>query len=184
MYTIGSAPSPAGGRQLSRSSLARMSIFSRLIRSRSNPPLPRLREDQLILFPQIDNKETYLDAFWRWVALLEKDDYQQALEALHWPKGTSWTASALKERVTTFFGGSEPWSVVIPNDRLLGVIADAADFKPRDNDGFGWFMAQIPLTTRPSNPKDDEIPLMGLACSFFVRPKGEDYVMEFEIFHV
>jgi len=165
-------------------SLARMSIFSRLFRNRSKSPLVRLREDRLILFPRVDTKENYLKAFWRWVSLIAEDDYQQALEALQWPNGTSWTADALKERVTTFFGGNDPWSVVIPNDRLVGVINDAADFKPRDNDEFGWFMAQIPLTTQPADPKNDEITLMGLACSFFVRPRGENYVMEFEIFHL
>jgi hypothetical protein len=45
-------------------------------------------------------------------------------------------------------------------------------------------MAQIPLTTQPANPKDDEIPLMGLASSFFVRELGANYVLELEIFHV
>jgi hypothetical protein len=44
-------------------------------------------------------------------------------------------------------------------------------------------MAQIPLTTRPSDPKDDEIPLMGLATSFFVRRLDTHGVLEFEIFH-
>jgi hypothetical protein len=44
-------------------------------------------------------------------------------------------------------------------------------------------MAQIPLTTEPADPKNDEIPLMGLATSFYVRRHHEHYVMEFEIFH-
>jgi hypothetical protein len=90
----------------------------------------------------------------------------------------------LKERVTTFFGGSAPWAVVVPNDRLIGVISDAAKFQPRNQEGWGWFMAMVPPTTEPADPKNDKIPLKGLARSFFVRKLGEKYVMEFEIFHV
>jgi hypothetical protein len=112
------------------------------------------------------------------VELLAADDYQGALEALHWPKGTSWTPEELKGRVTTFFGGDTPWSVVVPNDRLIGVINDAAEFQPRNREGWGWFMAQVPLTTEPTDPKNDEIPLMGLASSFFVRELGGKYVLE------
>jgi hypothetical protein len=44
-------------------------------------------------------------------------------------------------------------------------------------------MAQIPLTTQRGDPKNDEIPLMGLAASFFVREHEGCYVLEFEIFH-
>lgn len=90
----------------------------------------------------------------------------------------------MKERVTTFFGGDVPWSVVVPNERLVGVINDACEFAPRNCEGVGWFMAQIPLTTEPEAPKDDQIPLMGLAASFSVRRLHNDYVLEFEIFHV
>jgi hypothetical protein len=39
------------------------------------------------------------------------------------------------------------------------------------------------VTTEPSNPKNDEIPLMGVATSFFVRQHGDSYVLEHEIFH-
>ena len=45
-------------------------------------------------------------------------------------------------------------------------------------------MAQIPLTTEPDDPKNDEIPLVGLASSFFVRELDGQYVMEHEIFHL
>ncbi len=69
-----------------------------------------LNGDQLIRFPVEDSKANYLAGFWRWVELLAADDYQGALEALHWPKGTGWTPAKLKERVTTFFGGDAPWS--------------------------------------------------------------------------
>ena len=43
---------------------------------------------------------------------------------------------------------------------------------------------QAPLTTEPSDPKNDEIPLMGLAASFFVREHQGSSVLEFEIFHL
>lgn len=112
------------------------------------------------------------------------DDYEGALEALHWPKGTAFTPVKLKERVTTFYGGDAPWSVVVPNDRLVGVINDMAEFQPRNREGWGWFMAQIPVTTEPADPKNDEIPLMGVAASFFVRELAGRYVLEFEIFHL
>jgi|SRR6516164_7455802 hypothetical protein len=143
-----------------------------------------LNGDRLIRIPLVDSKANYLDGFWRWVELLAADDYKGALEALLWPNGTSWTPEALKKRVTTFFGGDAPWSVVVPNDRLVGVINAAAEFQPRNPEGRGWFMAQMPVTTEPSDPKNDKIPLMGLASSFFVRERDECYVLEFEIFHL
>ena len=137
-----------------------------------------LNSERLILLPLVDSKSNYLDGFWRWVELLANDDYHRALEGLHWPCGTSWTPESLKNRITTFFGGDAPWSVVVPNERLIGVIDDDAQYER------GWFMAQIPLTTEPADPKNDAIPLMGLASSFFVRQIEEHYVLEFEIFHV
>lgn len=143
-----------------------------------------LNGDRLIRLPVEDTKANYLAGFWRWVELMAVDDYQAALEALHWPKGTTFTPAILKERVTTFFGGDNPWSVVVPNDRLVGVIYDAAEFQPRNHEGWGWFMAQVPITTEPADPKNDEIPLMGVAASFFVRELAGQYVLEFEIFHL
>ena len=143
-----------------------------------------LNGDALIRLPLVDSKVNYLDGFWLWVGLLANNDYPGALEALHWPKGTSWTPEALRNRITTFFGGDAPWFVVVPNDRLIGVINDAAKFEPRNEDGWGWFMAQIPVTTEPADPKNDKIPLMGLATSFFVREYNRHYVLEFEIFHL
>jgi hypothetical protein len=136
-----------------------------------------LNGDRLIKLPIQDSKANYLAGFWQWVELLATDDYQGAIEALYWQKGASFTPDKLKERVTNFFGGDAPWSVVIPNDRLVGVINDAAVYQP------GWFMAQVPLTTEPGDPKNDEILLMGLASSFFVKEVGGQYVLDFEIFH-
>ena len=51
----------------------------------------KLNGDRLIRLPIVDTKANYLDGFWQWVQLLAADDYQGALEALHWPDGTSWT---------------------------------------------------------------------------------------------
>ena len=143
-----------------------------------------LNGNRLIRLPVEDSKSNYLAGFWQWVELLGAEDYQGALEALHWPKGTTFTPQTLKERVTTFFSGNAPWSVVIPNDRLIGVITDAAECQLRHGEGWGWLMAQVPLTTEPADPLSNEIPLMGLATSFFVRELGGKYVLEFEIFHV
>jgi hypothetical protein len=73
--------------------------------------------------------------------------------------------------------------VVVPNDRLIGVVNDGAEYQPPNREGWGWLMAQVPLTTEPADPKNDAIPLMGLATSFFVRELAGRYVLEFEIFH-
>lgn len=140
--------------------------------------------ESLIRMPITDTKANYLAGFWRWVELLAVNDFRGAIEALYWSRPATWTPDKMKERITTFFGGPNPWSVVIPNDRLINVINDAAEFEPRNKNGCGWFMAQIPLTTEPTKPKDDEIPLMGLASSFFVRENLGSYVMEHEIFHL
>lgn len=109
-----------------------------------------LNGDRLIRLAVEDSKATYLAGFWRRVELLAANDYQRALEALYWPKGTSFTPEKLKERVTTFFGGDAPWSVVVPNDRLIGVINDAAKFQPRNREGWGWFRRKCHLP--PNRP--------------------------------
>lgn len=139
--------------------------------------------NRLIQLPILDSKENYLEGFWQWVRRLEQDDYQGALDGLYWPQKSSWTADALKKSVTTFFGGRDPWTVVIPNDRLIKVVNDAAEFEGRISKGCGWLLAQIPLTTDPKDPKRDDIPLVGLAASFFIKEHQGNYVMEFEIFH-
>ena len=143
-----------------------------------------LNGDRLIYLPLVDTKANYLDGFWRWIELLAANDYRAALEALYWPTGTSWTPAALRDRITTFWGGDAPWSVVVPNERFVGVINDDAKFQPRNQDGWGWFLAQVPVTTEPTDPKNDEIPLMGVASSFFVHQLGQRYVLEHEIFHL
>ena len=138
----------------------------------------------LIQLPILDTKQNYLEGFWQWVHRLEKGDYQGALDGLYWSKESSWTADALRKCVTTFFGGRDPWAVVIPNARLVKVINDAAEFQGRNAEGRGWLLAQIPLTTDPKHPKRDDIPLMGLAVSFFLMEHQNRYVMELEIFHL
>lgn len=130
----------------------------------------------LIRLPSEDSRDNYLRGFWQWVEMLSHGDYAGAVDALLWAS-TRWTADGLKNAVTTFFGGDEAWSVVIPNDRLIDMINENAKYAP------GWLMAQIPLTTAPEEPKNDQIPLMGLAASFFLRELDGSYVLELEIFH-
>ena len=86
-------------------------------------------------------------------------NFERAVEALYWPDGGYWSADKLKGRVTTFWGGEDPWSVVIPNDRLVAVVNEQVEYQR------GWFLAQIPLATKPEGPKDNGIPLMGLAAA-------------------
>lgn len=132
-----------------------------------------------MLFPPVHTRENYLAAFWSWVELMAKNDFHAAAQALYpQSSGRSWTGNRLQTQVTTFFGGDEPWSVVIPNDRLIAVINEACDWSE------GWFMAQIPVTTQPQAPKADDIPLMGLASSFFVQEADSMFVLVHEIFHL
>lgn len=145
----------------------------------------KLNGDRLIRLPLVDTKANYIEGFWRWVELLAADDYTGALEALYWPTAsTTWTPELLKAEIATFWGAGGPWTVVVPNQRLVGVINDSADFQPRNGGDWGWFLAQVPVTTQPADPKDDNIPLMGVANSFYVRQLGAHYVVEHEIIHV
>jgi hypothetical protein len=155
----------------------------RPVRNRKGAEPVKLSEERLIRFAPVDTKSNYLNGFWRWVEVLAGGDYQHALQALHWPQGTTWTPEAFQNRITTFFGGDAPWSVVVPNERLIEVINDATKYEPQNQQGWGWFMAHIPLTTEPADPKRDDIPLMGLATSFLVRDVRGCYVLEFEVFH-
>jgi len=151
---------------------------------RDSRPKVMLSREKLIRIPIDNSKQNYLSGFWLWVKLLEDKEYQKALEALYWEEGTNWTAEALENRITTFFGGNKKWHVVVPNDRLVNEINEAAEVEPAMPEGGGWFLATIPLTTEPNNPKDDEIPLMGLAVSFFVKEYNNSYILVLEIFHL
>src|SRR5262249_18273526 len=139
--------------------------------------------DHLISLPPENTKENYLSGFWRWVGYLADDDYTRAVEAIYWPKIVVFTPAQLKERVTTFWGGPTPWSVVIPNDRLIRAVNGDAQFEPPNRNGRGWFMAQIPVTTEPLRSKADDVILQGVAASFFVGEFERRYVLDFEIFH-
>lgn len=114
---------------------------------------------------------------------LANDDYARAIEAVYWPKKAVFTSPQLKERVTKFWGGPKPWTVVIPNDRLVRVVNDDAQFEPPAQNRTGWLLAQIPVTTEPSRSKADDIILQGVGVSFFIREFEGRYVLEFEIFH-
>jgi hypothetical protein len=45
----------------------------------------------------------------------------------------------------------------------------------------GYLVALIPVTTRPQNPKDDEIPLAGVGIEMIVRDVGRGSVLGFGI---
>ena len=143
---------------------------------------PEINGDRLIRLPLEDTKANYLRGFWEWVHFLAEDDYTRALQSLYWPN-KAFTPKQLKNRITRFWGGAKPWSVVVPNQRLIQVIEAEAQFSPRNETQDGWFLAQIPVTTEPSRPKDDDIPLQGVAVSFSVREREASYVLALEIFH-
>lgn len=138
----------------------------------------------MIRLPLRDTKTNYLAGFWTWVRLMANDDYAGAVDALLWDRQPPWSAETLRETVTTFFGGDEPWAVVVPNNRLIRVVEDSADWEPPRTTSPGWLLAQIPLTTRPADALADDIPLMGLAASFFVGSHEGANVLELEIFHL
>lgn len=148
----------------------------------SRPKLER-NGPNLIRLPLEDSKESCLRGFWEWVGLMADADYSRAVEALYWKKKPLFTAKKLEERITNFWGGGKPWSVVVPNERLIRVVEDAADYSPSDDTQPAWFMAQIPVTTEPNRAKDDDIPLQGVAVSFLVRNHEGSKVLDFEIFH-
>src|SRR6185436_18875928 len=102
----------------------------------------------MIRLPLDDTKPNYLSGFWTWVSLMAADDYAGAVDALLWDRQPPWSAQMLRERVTAFFGGDEPWSVVVPNERLVRVVEDPAEWDLPRPKRPGYLLAQIPLTTR------------------------------------
>ena len=154
--------------------------------------------DALIRLPLVDTRENYLAGFWRFVELLAADRYEEALAGLVWPRGVGEDPGGFRQAIEGFFGGDEPWSVVVPNERLVGVINDGAEVKlpeevRRDRAccddpahsaaGDGWMLCQIPVTNEKQRAKADDVVLMGVAASFFLVRQGDGYVMCFEIFH-
>jgi len=142
----------------------------------------QINGSNLILLPQENTEQNFLDGFWKWIEILASGDYVKATEALYWER-EPWKPDKLKHQITTFFSKTEPFIPVIPNQRLINVVNENSEIVwNQDGDG-GWAMAQIPVTNEPENSKEDDVPLMGLAASFFVRKHLDYYVLEFEIFH-
>jgi hypothetical protein len=154
----------------------------------------------LIRLPLIASRENYLAGFWRFVELLAEDRYDAALAGLWREHGGPNDPDQFRQRIETFFGGDQPWSVVIPNERLVGEINRAAEVMLPDEfeaqatgrahghsadepGGMGWMLGLIPVTNQPDKAKDDDVVLMGVAASFFLVRQQGSYVMRFEIFH-
>ena len=135
---------------------------------------------RLIQLPLVESTDTFLGGFWQWVNLLAQGHYAQAVESLYWQRPPI-DPGVLKQRITTSFGGPDPFVPVIPNERLVRLINENAEVSWAN--GEGWGLAQIPVTTSPERCKDDDVPLMGLAASFHIRRTQHVYVLEFEIFH-
>ena len=150
--------------------------------------------DTLIRLPLVDTRESYLSGFWRFVELLAADRYEAALAGLMWPKGQVGDPGEFRRAVEGFYGGDEPWSVVIPNERLVAVINEAAEVTlagdsahgcndPTHVHNQGWMLCQIPVSNEPQRAKEDDVVLMGVAASFVLKQHEGGYVMCFEIFH-
>jgi hypothetical protein len=135
----------------------------------------------LIRMRRENSTRAFTDGFWQWVQILQTGHYERAIEALYWQKKPPKPA-LFKKSIITFFGETTPLFPVIPNERLIGVINDAVEIEWRD-DG-GWAMAMIPLTSDVARAKEDDVHLMGLATSFFLRKFNGRYVLEHEIFHL
>jgi hypothetical protein len=152
--------------------------------------------DALIRLPLVDTRESYLRGFWRFVELLAASRYDAAIAGIKWPGGKPIDPSGLRQLIEGFHGGDEPWSVVIPNERLVAVITDGAEVvlpadrpagaccdDPVHGHNQGWMLGQIPVTTEPERAKEDDVVLMGVAASFLLVPQDDGYVMRFEMFH-
>lgn len=134
----------------------------------------------LIRLPCENSNQNFLNGFWQWVEILTLGNYKLAVESLYWER-KPWGPEDLERQITTFFSKTVPLFPVIPNQRLIKLVNDNAEVQ-WDQEG-GWVLAQIPMTNEPAKSKDDDVPLMGLAASFFVRKFEGSYVLEFEIFH-
>ena len=153
--------------------------------------------DALIRLPRVDARESYLLGFWRFVELLAANRYEDAVAGLLWPGGRRVDPNGFRQAIEGFFGGDEPWSVIIPNERLVAVINEAAEVElpvehaaraccddPKfHGHGPGWMLCQIPVTNEPQRAKEDDVVLMGVAASFILEAQEDAYVMGFEMFH-
>ena len=125
----------------------------------------------------------YLDAFWQWVTFMADGDYDAALDALYWEDiQYKPDPSRFRHSIEHFFGGPDPWSVVVPNERLIDEINRRAEIHLPTGDEPGVFVTHIPVTTRPEDPKDDKIPLMGHGVEMLVRDVGGLNLLAFGIF--
>lgn len=142
----------------------------------------QINSSNLIRLPCKNSNQTFLDGFWQWVEILASGDYKKAVESLYWER-EPWSPNDLEHRITTYFSTEDKKTFVpvIPNDRLIKAVNDTAEIEW--NEGGGWGLAQIPVTNKPENSKDDDVLLMGLAVSFFVQKFADNYVLKLEIFH-
>ena len=150
--------------------------------------------DALIRLARVDTRESYLLGFWRLVELLAEGRYDAAVAGMLWPGDRPIAPDGFRQVIEGFFGGDDPWSVIIPNERLVGVINDAAEVElphaggtcsgePHRHAHEGWMLCQIPVTNEPERAKEDDVVLMGVATSFRLVPRDDGYVMGFEMFH-
>jgi hypothetical protein len=72
----------------------------------------------------------------------------------------------------------------VPNEGLVWLVNDVAELELGNTAGCRWLLAQVPVTTEPAGPKNDTIPLMGVANSFFDRQLGAHYMLQQEIIDV
>lgn len=133
------------------------------------------------------SRELFLFAFWQWVGIFAAGDDQRTMDALFWE--SSPRSSELLSLFRKFWGGAEPWHVIVPNQRLVGVVNDAAETEfpaePSWHAGaVGWGLAQVPVTTTPHLALHDDVVLMGVAVSFFVRQVPGGYALQYEIVHI
>src|SRR5262245_5309142 len=106
----------------------------------------------LIRLPCENTNRTFLDGFWKWVEILAAGNYVQAIESLYWER--------------------EPWKPE-EHERLIKVINDKSEIEWQQTGG--WARALISVTNKPECSKEDDVPLMGLATSFFIRRFGNNY---------
>lgn len=156
--------------------------------TRTAPAIDAMDPAMLILISGPPTREAFLAAFWQWVAILAEHEPARASAALWWARPPR-DPEALARQILTFWKSDRPWHVIVPNDRLIAVVNDAADVSipsdPRWGDGrVGWGMAQVPVTDHPDRAKDDDVPLMGVAVSFFLKEVSGRLALEFEIVHV
>ncbi|MBX2802491.1 MAG: hypothetical protein KTR31_32725 [Myxococcales bacterium] len=131
--------------------------------------------------------ELFLAAFWAWVRIFAAGDDERTVNALFW--GERSPSVDFLSMYASFWGGGKPWRPVVPNARLVAIVNDAAEIEfpatPSWHEGaVGWGMAQVPVTTTPDRALDDDVELMGIATSFFLREVPGGYALEYEIVHV